>query len=65
MLEGIGGLEKLVNVIPYEQVLFGSHFPFFNFEATRLKLKESEVGRFVLELVTIKNPRRLFARPNE
>lgn len=62
MLEGVGGIEKLIEQVPYEQVLFGSHLPFFTLEAAKLKLKESELGNFVQEAITTKNARGLVDR---
>ena len=41
MVEGIEGVARLVEQLPAERVLFGSHFPFFSFEAALLKLQES------------------------
>lgn len=40
-LEGVGGLENVLQKLPLERVLFGSHAPFFYFVAARLKLRES------------------------
>jgi predicted TIM-barrel fold metal-dependent hydrolase len=44
MLEGINGITKLLSHVPLERVLFGSYFPFYAFEAAKLKLQESALG---------------------
>ncbi len=49
--EQVGALEKLVKQVTYERVLFGSHFPFFNLEASLLKFRESQLGGFMVEAI--------------
>src|SRR5690606_19161374 len=56
-LEGVGAVERLIEQVPYERLLFGSHFPFFYLEAARLKLRESEVGDFIETAITRENAR--------
>ena len=41
MLEGVGGLETLLRNAPAARIAFGSHTPYFYFEAALLKLRES------------------------
>jgi predicted TIM-barrel fold metal-dependent hydrolase len=60
--EQVGALEKLVREVPYQRLLFGSHFPFFNLEATLLKFRESQLGGTMVEAIQHKNAERLLAR---
>ncbi|MDP6556487.1 MAG: amidohydrolase family protein [Pirellulaceae bacterium] len=57
--EQVGALEKLVQQVPYERVLFGSHFPFFNLQASLLKFRESELGGFMVEAIQRGNARTI------
>lgn len=59
MLEGVGGIERLCDVIPVERILFGSHFPFFLLESAVLKLQESDLGSHRLAAITHQNAARL------
>ena len=43
-LEGIGGIANLLQHVPLDRVLFGSHLPFFAWESAALKLQESELA---------------------
>ncbi len=61
MLEGVGGISRLLESIPPERVLFGSHSPFFCFEAARLKLRESELSRQQLRAISHGNAARLWS----
>lgn len=54
-LEGIAGLTRLLKTVPLERILFGSYFPFFAWEAAKLKLQESALARFQVEAITQKN----------
>ena len=59
MLEGVGGIENLLKDWPLEQVVFGSHAPFFYFESAKLKLQESELSEKQLTAITHENAQRL------
>jgi len=41
MLEGVGAIPKLLEEIPSDRLLFGSHYPFFYFESALLKMQEA------------------------
>lgn len=59
--ERVGALETLVKQLPYERLLFGSHFPFFNLEAALLKFRESQVGGTITAAIQHENSRQLMA----
>jgi predicted TIM-barrel fold metal-dependent hydrolase len=61
MLERVAGVANLLNVVPHERVLFGSHAPFFYFESALLKLKESALSAEQLKALQEENARRLLA----
>jgi hypothetical protein len=55
MLEAVGGVTNLLQQVPLERVLFGSHSPLFYFESALLKLKESALSEEQREAITKKN----------
>jgi len=57
-LESVGGITTLLEKIPVERILFGSHAPFFYFESALLKLKESALSDFQLQQISSENARR-------
>jgi predicted TIM-barrel fold metal-dependent hydrolase len=61
MLEGAGGVARLLEEIPPERVVFGSHAPCFYFEAALLKLQESPLDPAQLRALRQENARRLLA----
>jgi predicted TIM-barrel fold metal-dependent hydrolase len=63
MLEGVGGISRLLSQVPGDRILFGSHCPFFILESAILKLKESELLRARANAITHQNARRLLKTP--
>jgi predicted TIM-barrel fold metal-dependent hydrolase len=59
MLEGIEGVARLVEQIPPERILFGSHSPFFYFEAALLKVQESGLPEGTKTMLFEGNARRI------
>jgi len=59
MVEGIEGIARLLERVPPERVLFGSHYPFFVFEAALLKMKESGLPEDQQKAVFEGNARRM------
>lgn len=59
MVESANGLRKLLDVVPLERVLFGSHSPFFYFESNRLKIRESNLTDEEAAAVLHGNARKL------
>jgi predicted TIM-barrel fold metal-dependent hydrolase len=62
MLEGAGAVERLLQDVPAERVLFGSYSPTFYFDAAALKLQESELSEKQLDAICRGNARRLVPR---
>ncbi|HEV3146145.1 MAG TPA: amidohydrolase family protein, partial [Gemmataceae bacterium] len=60
-VESVGGVAKLLETMPAERVLFGSHFPFFYFESAELKLKESNLEPAIEKAIRSDNAKRLLA----
>jgi hypothetical protein len=59
MVEGIGGVRRLIDEAGLEQVLFGSHFPLFLFESAALKVKEAGLDAGQTAAIFEANARRL------
>lgn len=58
-LEGIGGVDGLLQDVPLERVVFGSHAPLFSFESALLKMRESQLSSPQLAAIFHDNARRL------
>lgn len=65
MLEGVGGIEKILSQVPLNRLLFGSHFPLFYLESALLKLQESELGAFQIQQLTSTNAHNLLTSPQD
>lgn len=61
MLEGVGGIENLLRDWPLDRLVFGSHAPFFYWEAANLKLQESTLDDVQLAAITRGNAQSLIA----
>jgi len=61
-LEGVGGVANLLDRIPADRVMFGSHTPLFYFESAVLKLKESALPSERERAVCSGNAERLLRR---
>ena len=59
MLEGMGGVNKLLKEVSVDRVLFGSNAPLFYFESAPLKLQESSLDDSKLRSIRSANARRL------
>lgn len=59
MLEGVGGVGNLLQQVPVDRVLFGSHAPWFYFESSLLKLLESPLSEDQRRAIRFDNALRL------
>jgi predicted TIM-barrel fold metal-dependent hydrolase len=64
MVESVAGVARLVQDIPLPRVLFGSYYPFFDFESALLKMQESGLDEVAQKIICEDNARRLMgAKP--
>lgn len=63
MLEGVGGVGKLVDRIGGSKIVFGSYYPMFYFDSALWKLHESELGGLQTQSILQTNARDLRANP--
>ncbi|MEX2174887.1 MAG: amidohydrolase family protein [Pirellulaceae bacterium] len=61
MLEGVGGIQRLLGHMPLDRILFGSYFPCFAWEAAALKLIESPLGGMQRTAIARENARRMLS----
>ncbi len=59
MVEGVGGVARLVEKVSLERVLFGSNYPLFYFESALLKVQESGLPEGQKNALSQENARRL------
>jgi hypothetical protein len=60
-IESVGGLGGVLKDWPVEQIVFGSHSPWFYWEANKLKLAESDLTKEQIEALTSRNALALLA----
>jgi uncharacterized protein len=63
MVERVGGIGRILRKVPRSRVLFGSYFPFFDFESALLKVQESALDEATEKDICQDNARRLMGGP--
>ena len=63
MVEGVGGVARLMQNVSPERVLFGSNYPLFYFESALLKVQESGLTEAQKKVIFEDNARRLLSSP--
>jgi hypothetical protein len=59
MVERVGGIGRFVQNVPLAKILFGSYYPFFDFESALLKIQESGLDEVSQKAICEDNARRL------
>jgi len=59
MVEGVAGVARFIQEIPLPRVLFGSYYPFYDFESALLKIQESGLDEGSQKDICDGNARRL------
>ena len=62
MVEGVGGVARLVKQVSLERVVFGSNFPLFYFESAVLKVRESGLSETQKSALFKENAHRLISQ---
>ena len=58
-VEGVGGVGRVVHELPLSRLLFGSYYPFFDFESALFKMRESGLDDTSQKAINEDNARRL------
>jgi len=61
MVEGVGGISRVVNQIGHQRLLFGSYAPFFYLESVFLKMRESPLTQVQASAIRSGNAERLLS----
>jgi predicted TIM-barrel fold metal-dependent hydrolase len=59
MVEGVAGIARYIRSVRQARVLFGSYYPFFDFESALLKMQESGLDEASQKAICEDNARRL------
>ena len=54
-LEGMAGIERMLQLLPVDRLVFGSHAPFYIIESALLKLRESRLSETQVNAISFKN----------
>lgn len=63
MLEGVAGIERLLEQFPLTRLCFGSYAPLFYFESAKFKLQESALPGILRQAICRDNARLLLGQP--